>query len=67
MCRGSEEKHFKTLHKDGETVKPFSWVVGADGVAMLLDPKTPVVERLRKLGFADYWIRKRLQDGEAFR
>eukprot|EP00966_Prymnesium_polylepis_P130821 3025720-Prymnesium_polylepis.1 len=67
VCRGVDESNFETLHPDGLLVKPFSWVVGDDGVAMLLDSTSSLVERFHRLGFKDEWIRAKLAAGEHFR
>jgi hypothetical protein len=70
VCRGADEAAFRTLHPDGIEIKPFSWVVGTDGLEMLLGGsavKESVLSRLRKLGFVDEWIHAKLLAGEGFR
>lgn len=73
VCRGSSAEAFLTLHPDGPSKKPWSWVVGDDGIRMLLGGQRHgsagafVLERLRSLGFNDFWVRKKLADGERFR
>ena len=69
VCRGapSSATAFETLHPDGLAIKPYSWVLGEDGLRMLLDGDDSTATRLGKLGFSDFWVRKKLQDGEVFR
>ena len=83
VCRGANAEAFETLHPDGLTVKPISWVVGEEGLAMLLgaahvdERTTPPLhqsvnravneERLTRLGFERRWIRKKIAAGERFR
>ena len=67
VCRAATADGFRTLHPDGVDVKPWSWVVGEDGLRMLLGGRRSVIERLRDLGFTDAWIRAKLDAGESFR
>ena len=75
VCRGGSHESFRSLHPDGVEVKPWSWVVAADGLTMLLGgpldaaqgPGPFVLQKFRKLGFVDSWVRKKLLDGERFR
>ena len=69
VCRGapSSATAFETLHPDGLAIKPYSWVLGEDGLRMLLDGDDSAATRLGKLGFSDFWVCKKLQDGEVFR
>ena len=67
VCRAATADGFRTLHPDGIDVKPWSWVVGEDGLRMLLLGRRSVIERLCDLGFTDAWIRAKLNAGESFR
>ena len=76
VCRGAGADAFDTLHPDGVDVKPWAWIVGSDGIAMLLEAFSSSTSRddgggvaagLRRLGFADEWMAKKLRDGEQFR
>ena len=66
VCHGAGESAFDTLQMQGIKVKPFCWILGADGIAMLLDDGD-VANRLRMLGFTDKWMAKKLADGNTFR
>ncbi|EOD33955.1 hypothetical protein EMIHUDRAFT_423585 [Emiliania huxleyi CCMP1516] len=66
VSRGATLAAFETLHPDGLAVKPVSWVVGEEGLSMLLGAGT-VEERLLRLGFEKRWIERRRAAGEAFR
>jgi ABC-type transport system involved in cytochrome c biogenesis ATPase subunit len=68
VCRAADANGFRTLHPDGVELKPLSWVIGGDGLRMLLEVNgNSNCERLRLLGFDDQWILKKLDDGETFR
>ena len=79
VCRGRCDEEFASLHPHGVRVKPFVWVVGEDGLDMLLSPATAgmgadggdervrVLSCLRQLGFEKKWLRAKLANGETFR
>lgn len=66
VCRSRNDEGFRTLHPDGEMIKPWSWVIAEDGLRMLLSQAT-ILASFRRLGFTDSWVRAKLENGERFR
>jgi energy-coupling factor transporter ATP-binding protein EcfA2 len=67
VCRAASVEGFRTLHPDGEALKPFSWVLGGDGLQQILGDGLAMGQRMRLLGFTDEWMRAKLDNGESFR
>jgi len=57
---GDEKKNsFACLHMNGVKVKPVSFVVGDDGIQMLLN-ETNTLDRLMKLGYEKRWVAQKV-------